>query len=431
MVAWKWFALPLIFLLASFARAEDGKAGAPTREEFDKLVDGFDEFKRKYSDLEEENRTLRARLEGDPEGAARALETDTEAVLADLDPDPGRRNIVLLTGFAAATFQNVQGVDSTFSAVVVPIILVRPNDWILFETEIEFELEDDETHVAVGYAQLSFILNDYVTLGVGKFLLPFGTFWERWHPPWINKLPTAPLINAHHGGLIGESGLGIQLRGGAKLGRSVRFNYAVYLINGPGFHSDGAEHDAGSLDWGLNLDNNNNKTFGGRVGILPIPVLEIGASFLSGRADDSGSTFGPVDTLMLGIDLWFGQQISVLRGRLEIRAEIVWVDTDDVTFTDGAGTLFTFENRRDGWFVQVAYRPTMLPEPWRDFEIIVRFDQVQNPGPDEIGNDSNRITVGVDYWILPNVVAKVAWFSHNNSVEPNTDGVVVQAAIGF
>ncbi len=405
--------IALLFLAANL-QAQDTP---PTRAEFDHLVGEVESLKAERDKLADELGSRNGSLDA-------AIDSYLEN-----QHEPGT-NRVLLTGFAFATFRNMEGMDSTFDAAFVPIFLWQPNDRILFEAEVEFGLDEEETEVELGYAQISFIVNDYVTIGFGKFLIPFGTFWERWHPPWINKLPTMPLVYMHHGGIVGESLLGIQVRGGAPVGATAKVNYAFYVANGPSLGEEG--HNAGSLEWERNLDNNNNKSVGGRFGILPVPHVELGISFLVGDVGDSGTGNQNVGTTLLGIDFWYGDEIEALAGRLEIRAEFIWNETDDATVEDQNGTPFLFtSNRRTGWFVQGAWRPTRLEGMVRNLEVVVRFDLMQRPGADEGGIDTRRITLGVNYWFLSNAVAKLAWFRDEFSEGPARDGVLFQIAVGF
>ena len=179
---------------------------------------------------------------------------------------PGLTNIAL-GGAAVVTFQNREGVDSTFGVGVAPVILWKPTDRLLLEAEIAFGLTADDTFVELDYAQMSYLVNDYVTIGAGKFLTPFGTFWERWHPSWINKAATMPLI--YERGLVGPTGLGVQVRGGFPIGKT-KLNYAAFYVNGPDFDNT-SFGTAGNLDFENFRDNNNSKSYGGRVGFLPVP----------------------------------------------------------------------------------------------------------------------------------------------------------------
>ena len=83
---------------------------------------------------------------------------------------------------------------------------------VLVEAELELEVEDSETNMELEYGEITYLVNDYVTLGAGVFLSPFGVFRERLHPAWINKMPDAPLALGHDG-INSQSELGVQARG--------------------------------------------------------------------------------------------------------------------------------------------------------------------------------------------------------------------------
>src|ERR1041384_5170695 len=113
-------------------------------------------------------------------------------------------------------------------------------------------------------AQISYLLNDYVALGVGEFFSPSTVFVERFEPQWINKLPDRP-IGVYHGVLPNIS-VGAQVRGGFPIGPT-RADYAFYVSNGPVLNTFDAS-SAGTLDFNSYTDNNDNKAVGGRVGSL-------------------------------------------------------------------------------------------------------------------------------------------------------------------
>ncbi len=446
-----------IVLVAAFAAApralsQDSAGEEPlTKEEFATFLREYNLFKSDYAQVRDENRSLRGELEdlkaeldtlrteGVPVATAMPHDDERSASLEELTEEfgwrleriqPGLTNFAI-GGGAVVAFQDRENSDSRFGLGIAPLVLWKPTERLLFEAEFGFGLSGGETDVELGLAQASYILNDYVTLGAGLFRLPFATFWERWHPSWINKLPTVPLL--YERGLVEPSGLGVQVRGAAALGSS-KINYALYYINGPDFRT--SQVSAGRLGSSNFRDNNNNKGVGGRLGFLPVPEMEFGYSFFSGRVGDSGSDFAGVDTFMHGIDFAYAREFDAIKGRLDLRAEAVWVDTDDMIFT-GAFNPFTFDNKRNGWFVQAAYRPTKVDFKLtdtieaRNIEFIVRYDQLREPGPGRLGVDRDRITVGVDYWLLPSAVLKAAYMFENADGAKDQDGVFFQFAVGF
>src|SRR6201984_3213939 len=181
----------------------------------------------------------------------------------------------LLAGWAEGMYEQRNGQVSTFSASFNPIFLWELTPKILFDSRLEIEPSGGGTNVNLVNAQLSYLLNDYMVLGVGEFFSPSNVFVERFEPQWINKLPDRP-IGVYHGVLPNIS-VGVQVRGGFPLGPT-RANYAFYVSNGPVLNTFDAR-TAGTLDFNSYTDNNDNKAVGGRVGFLPIPGVEGGYGF--------------------------------------------------------------------------------------------------------------------------------------------------------
>ena len=436
----------------AFAQQESSDEGLLTRQEFRAFLKEYRQFQEDYGQLKQQNDQLRAEV-ADLKAAAggathedwreqlRALAIEeSQFILHEVRDElrdatdallPGQTTFVL-GGAGVVTFQDRQNVDSTFGVGIAPTLLWKPTDRLLLEVEIAFGLTGDDTFVELDYAQVSYLLNDYMTITGGKFLTPFNTFWERWHPSWINKSATIPLM--YERGLVGPTGLGVQVRGGFPMGGS-KLNYAVYYVNGPDFEST-SFGTAGHLGFENFRDNNNNKAFGARVGFLPIPELELGYSFLKGRVGGSGSRFSGVDTFVHGIDLSYTREIEAIEGRLDLRAEAIWVDTDRVVFT-GPFDPFTFDNKRSGWFVQGAYRPTLSDfTVWdgielKNTEFVLRYEQLREPGPGTRGADHSRLTLGIDYWIRPHIVWKAAYSHDNVSGDEDENGFFMQLAFGF
>jgi hypothetical protein len=344
-----------------------------------------------------------------------------------------------VSGYGFTRFVNRENEDSTFSAVLAPLFLWQITDRLLFEAEIELELESEhghgETELELEYANAAYLLNDYVTLGAGKFLTPFGLFPERLHPAWINKLPDGPLIYAHGTGIAPFSSVGIFARGGFPVA-STKMNYAVYVSNGPALNTGEDEpEEAGLLEFENWEDINNNKAVGGRVGFLPLPQVEVGYSFLWGRVNPSGEDIGDADAFIWGIDVTYVQEVDVLAGLIDARFEYVRSEVDTVTY-DADGSLgfgpLRFTNDRDGLYVQLAYRPTKCDiEFLRDFEVVGRFDYLDAPSGSPEPADTERWTVGVNYWVNPSTVVKLAYQNTDVDGVPDVDAFLAMFAVGF
>jgi len=96
----------------------------------------------------------------------------------------------MIRGYAHSGFEYMETEgekESTFvGSVFNPLFIFTHNDKLLFEAELEFALEENAVEIGFEYANVSYVLNDYATIRMGKFLLPFGSFIEKFHPAWIN-----------------------------------------------------------------------------------------------------------------------------------------------------------------------------------------------------------------------------------------------------
>lgn len=339
----------------------------------------------------------------------------------------------LVTGYGFAGFSDRQTQKNTFSAGVNPIFLWRITDRIFVEAEIGLELSSGEEGEAAGtetsleYGNINFIVNDYLTLRAGLFLTPFGQFPERLHPAWINKLPDFPVVYNEETGLVPFSSLGIEARGAVPLQEHGlhKLVYAAYVANGPAL-SEQAEN-AGSLDTDNFNDVNAGKSVGGRMGLLPIPELEVGASIQYGDVGHHAELF------LLGVDASYTKEIDAIRGTLDARAEWIWSDADTVTFEgELPGTDLRYHNKRSGGYVQVAYRPTLLDDSvLRNFEAVVRYDNLRVPGSAPGVVSDQRLTFGLDYWVTSHVVLKAAYQLDDPHHGEHDNAFLLQVGVGF
>jgi hypothetical protein len=421
-----------LLALAAPARLSAQAGDTVTRAEYDALLREVKDLKSRLGSTEKAQTEQKQEADVSAEEFEKELRA-TKSLLANVQPGASR---FLLAGYGYGGFESFKGEDSTFKSALAPIFLWRLNNKLLFEAEPEFELEGRETEVNLEYANLSYILNDYVTLKAGKFLTPFGIFTERLHAAWINKLPDAPLVFREEGGLVPISSTGFQASGNIPFGDS-NLVYALYLSNGPRVNSGADEpEEVGLLHFDSNTDGNNNKAIGGRIGWRAFGGLELGYSFKNARVDVPNGTR---DALLQGVDLTYVRDSQTLRGVLDLRGEWVWSRvsraTYDPTGAAGFGPL-SFDNRRRGGYLQAAYRPSKLGAEWvHNLEFVARRDLLLQPeGPPE-STDERRWTFGVNYWLGSSTALKAAYDfgrrTEKGDPSESTRGVRLQAVMGF
>ncbi len=341
----------------------------------------------------------------------------------------------LLTGSAAAGYFDPEGQSSTFTAEFNPMFLWQLDERLFFEGELELALEGPETNgegsatdVELDLAYLTYLLHDDALVGAGTFSVPFTAYHNHLDPGWINKLPIDPLVYAD-GGIAPDTGVGVFITGAVPYGRAL-FNYAVFLTNGPALITDNPE-SAGSLNFDNFNDLNNNKALGLRVSVLPIPELEIGYSFEFSRPNPPG--FETIRSTLHGVDLNYVAHLAALKGQLTGRAAWVWSNLSEATY-DPTGALgfgpLRFDNDRNGGYAEVAYRPLDLAERClRNLEFVLRYDRLDIPAEAPGGGTREQLTPGLDYWLTPRTVLKVA-YSFDTSGQ-DADLFALQFATGF
>jgi hypothetical protein len=307
-----------------------------------------------------------------------------------------------------------------------PIFLYRGGDKVLFEAGFDFILQNNPppgggrtTTVNLSFAQLDYLMNDYVTLAAGNLLLPLGTYSER-SAGWLNKIPDDPLPRS----LLPGSGVGAELLGAVPLGQAGKMlNYSVYGVNGPS-SADGSGNST-NLDLGGNVglrsDNaianlHGNPSGGGRVGLFlpfkPHYDLELGLSGQSGEWDNAGQylwSAGVVDaSLHLGANF-------------EVKGEYIrtWYGSADL------GVI-----RPNGWWVQAGYKVAGFNLDWpfiNNVELMGRYDTVN----DGLGIHTRRYTAGLIYY-LSNTLLFEGDYEFLYSNDPTqADRFVLQLSYGF
>src|ERR1700722_9881590 len=101
-----------------------------------------------------------------------------------------------ILGDAEFQYDKTAGQHGAFLlADFAPIFLYRAGDNILFEAGFDTTIQNNPpnssghpTSFDLSFAQLDYVVNDYVTVAAGDLLLPLGTYSQR-GAGWLNKIP--------------------------------------------------------------------------------------------------------------------------------------------------------------------------------------------------------------------------------------------------
>jgi len=350
-----------------------------------------------------------------------------------LDEATVNHNFMML-GDAEFQFVKAENQNAAFVlADFAPIFLYRAGDNILFEAGFDAVLQNDQnpagthdsgssTSFGLSFAQIDYVMNNYVTFEAGQLLLPLGTYSER-SAGWLNEIPDDPLAV----GLIPGSGVGVELQGAVPLGDAGQFvNYQVYGVNGPS-SSDGTG-DPTQLDLGGNVglksDNtvanlHGNPSGGGRLGyFIPFPYkphydLELGVSGQAGEWDDAGQYLWSANVYDAALHLG---------PNFEAKGEYVMT-----WYGSTAGTI-----NQKGWYAQIGYKLAGLDSELpliNNTELVGRYDYVN----DGMGTHTKRYTAGFIYYIT-NTLLFEGDYEFLNSDDPaqnDADQLILQLSLGF
>jgi len=422
----------IAFLAAAAAQAVD-EVAVP-RSELEQMRKDMAAMRREIDQLKTD-REMAPKPSGDaPRGStAKAIallnqRVDEIANAAELSR-PGETKMHL-AGSASATFSLPDSGSSNFSATFSPIFLWQLNKSLLFEGEVEFELEDHDTVTKLEYAQLDWSLTDNLTLVAGKFLNPMNVFVERYEPKWINKLPDTPL--AIYDGILPESNVGFQLRGVLPIAGAAKVNFAAYVSNAPSLITDDPEA-FGQLDFDNFSSLSDNKAIGGRVGLQFCPNFEIGYGVQHARVQ--GDTGPSARALQQSVDVQ--ASLDALKGHWTLLGQYAWSDVGGHVY-DADGSLgfgpADFKNHRNGGYAQLSYRGKTYDSDFLNrLEVIVRADRSESPRLDPNGGDEKRLTFGLDYWLTGSTALKAAYeITHDSqNGEPDHDTFLFGIATGL
>ncbi|MFI5138890.1 MAG: hypothetical protein ACHQIM_13790 [Sphingobacteriales bacterium] len=313
------------------------------------------------------------------------------------------KTVNTLGGVSTTTRSSSFGNGDTYE--FSPMLLWRHGDKFLMEFEPSFSNDG----LGVNWADISYFAAPGLIIRGGYMVLPFGIYNKRLAAGWIDKVATDPI------GLPVSADYGVEVMGGLPLG-DMKWSYDVGVFNGMQLLPDG------ELQGATIVDNNINKTFSGRIGLLPLSnsALEIGFSALSGKVGNEGSAYNNTRANMYAFDLNYIQPVKPFSVNIKAQYNIMNLDRANYVNPNDTTQSYSYNNHSTSGFAQVSVRPAFLDNTLKNFELTYRYASSITPAMSAWGQNQTQSTIGLAYWINWRTVLKVSReiVNTNSTVNP-------------
>jgi hypothetical protein len=294
------------------------------------------------------------------------------------------------------------------------------NDWLVLNSEFEFEHagfsdEHAEGEAIVEFVYLDFLISKAFNIRAGNVLLPVGFINELHEPPTF--------LGAYRPALESEGGLipttwheiGVGFHGELPL----NLNYRLYLVNGlnaAGFNAEGNGGIGGGRQDGHQAIANK---FGltARLDWHPLPGLLVGASFYGGDSQQTNDA-PAIWTTMVEAHLEF--RSHGFQGRA-IYARVT-NSSDGVAAVGGEAQAFGTGTVQSGGYVEAGFDVLSLLSSTRmaliPFVRYERFNTQVAVGPGAAVDPANlqtNVYIGANFKPIPQVAVKLDYDIRTNA----------------
>ena len=349
------------------------------------------------------------------------------------------KNVIIGYAYSDFIISPKSDVKSNFTRVgYSPTMIWKLGDKLFFESQVEFYTDSGRIQTQVEYAKLSYLINKYMAIGMGKLMTPFGTYSERLEVSFIERMPNAPLYFRPMEGMpnicpIGSE-MGIDLRGGFQVG-DAKMNYVVYCTNGAKLNDGKLEPRlAGAMAYENFFDNNSNKAVGGRVGFLPLSnsSLEFGVSANYSKAGDVKTAYQNVGANAYAVDVSYHKSIPAIKSLVNLKAQLNYLKVDNASYLNEEGLAYTFDNSSYIYYVRFSVRPALLKNKYlKRIEILGRYNYANLAKDAYWGGITKRTDLGVSYWLSLRTGLRVAYEATQFPDGTKSDAVLVRFVTGF
>jgi len=312
-----------------------------------------------------------------------SAQTDSSSTLPPDAPNKAKGGATkfLLAGKATASWTNTissmknpDGTTTTTKAhnffpealMLMPLVKINKKLFLDAQVEVDPNFTGGGASIKLNELIIYYRLLPNLSVLFGNFSPKYGIFMGVLDD-FTNRYATNPIGMVR--GPQTQTGIGIQ--GGLQAGYS-KFNYQLYLSNGPQHVIDtvntGTANMTGQLNYGNYLDNNRNKAVGGSIGFLPFSnsSLQVDVSGqYTGRTGADGNhldSLYPHSSTSWAVDLNYFHTFNPIMVRVLAEYDATMTQNynyQHISTTDtvsGSPLIPSFNNKLSGWFVGATVR---------------------------------------------------------------------------
>ncbi len=293
------------------------------------------------------------------------------------------------------------------------------NDWLVFNSETEFEHAStgQEGSVGVELATLDFLLDPMFNIRAGMVLMPMGFVNQIHEPPFFFGNNRPEVERAIIPSTWREVGAGV-------FGEVVPdLSYTMYAVTGlkaSEFSSSGIRSGRQKGSKAINED----MAFVGRIDYAPssMPGLTIGASTYLGNSGQGEIAGTDVFTQL------YEAHIEWKYRGLEFRTLGSWGFIEDADLVSAANGS-TVGSANYGVYTEIGYDvlPLILPNTTQYFAPFFRYEKIDtlasvaNGYQDDLSKEQDIYQVGFNYKPIPQVVIKADYRNRNTKAGTKPD----------
>ena len=335
---------------------------------------------------------------------------------------------VSLGGYGEALYQNFDDQDKTDEWDFLRMVLYagyKYNEKFVLNTELEVEhaADDKEGEVAVEFAYLDYLWRPELNLRGGLLLVPVGLISEYHEPTTFLSARRPDVESRIIPSTWRENGVGL-------FGDVAGFSYKAYLMNG----LDGEDFTAAGLRGGRQKGSKakaDDLAGVARLDYTAVDGLMIGASVYYG---DSGQDLPfSLETLLYEAHLdwdWKGLEVRALVAAAEVDGA---ADLNNYLLASSEGEpepapLDPVGEQMQGWYVQVGYDLFSVLRPGEaSLTPFVRYEELNTQDKVPAGftasgkNDTEILTVGLNFKPIAEIVTKVEYQFYDNASDSASD----------